>query len=238
MSDLRPSGQLEAVRAVTIDAAGTLLRPYPSVGATYAEVLRKRGVPAEDGEMEARFRRAFTEARSSRTTFIGEERAFWREVVRLSVEGLCPEGELDAVFTELWELYATGEVWKPAEGATEVLSLLRKRGLRLALLSNNDSRVRNVLDDLRLSACFDHLLLSSEVGLEKPDAAFFRKAEQLLEVEAGQALHVGDGLEPDVKGALAAGWRAAWFAPNGKGEEAPPGASVLRSFSELPGLLA
>ena len=238
MSDLRPFRRLEAVRAVTIDAAGTLLRPYPSVGATYAEVLRKHGASADGVEVEKRFRRAFAEVRSNQVSFIGEEQFFWREVVRLSVEGLCPEEELGAVFTELWELYATGEVWKPAEGAAETLGVLRERGLRLALLSNNDSRVRNVLDDLGLSSCFDDLLLSSELGLEKPDAAIFRKAEEVLAVDPSEALHLGDSLKADVEGALFAGWRAAWFSPNGKAQEPPLGVPVLSSFCELQTLLA
>ena len=48
----------------------------------------------------------------------------------------------------------------------------------------------------------------------KPSRHMFDEAVRLLDVPAEQILHVGDNLEKDVYGAVAAGMQSAWFACN------------------------
>ncbi|HVW17325.1 MAG TPA: HAD hydrolase-like protein, partial [Solirubrobacteraceae bacterium] len=54
----------------------------------------------------------------------------------------------------------------------------------------------------------------------------------------GEALMVGDSVDADVEGALAAGLRAALVDRHGAaGAQAPPGVPVVASLEALPGLV-
>jgi HAD superfamily hydrolase (TIGR01549 family) len=112
------------------------------------------------------------------------------------------------LFEELWNLFAKGECWKLAEKAESTLNTLRERGYELAVLSNNDARLRSVLNDLKIDQAFDHLFISSEMGCEKPELEIFRKVEQTMDRKPNEILHLGDSHSRDFLGARKAGWSA------------------------------
>lgn len=68
-----------------------------------------------------------------------------------------------------------------------------------ALVSNADTRMRLVLNDLEVSSLLQPLLLSEEVGIEKPDLEIFRMARNDFSLQgtirADESLHVGDELD-------------------------------------------
>jgi putative hydrolase of the HAD superfamily len=94
------------------------------------------------------------------------------------------------------------------DGVHETLDALRAGGLRLSLASNAEPLLRRKLSDLGLADRFDHLAISGEVGIEKPDPRFFLGALEALGVAAARAVHVGDLFEIDVVGARSAGLEA------------------------------
>lgn len=59
----------------------------------------------------------------------------------------------------------------------------------------------------------DAILDSSVVGFDKPDPRFFRAALDRLHVAASRAVHVGDAVPADVRGAQAAGILAVHYDP-------------------------
>ncbi|KAF8390219.1 hypothetical protein HHK36_024743 [Tetracentron sinense] len=77
--------------------------------------------------------------------------------------------------------------------------------VKLAVVSNFDTRLRKLLKDLNVADLFDTIVISSEVGYEKPDAKIFKAALDGISVEAGKAVHVGDDQEADKVGANAIG---------------------------------
>ncbi len=226
---------MSTVRAITIDAAGTLMRPWPSVGAVYATAVRSRGFDAEAKEVNERFGKVFAETQSAKARFTGDERGFWRMVVGQTVEGLCPEKVHDSLFEELWESFAEAKCWRLADGVAETLRVLRERGHRLAVLSNNDSRLRAILRDLGATELFEHLFISSEIGHEKPAQEIFREAERILGTVPDDMLHLGDSYSRDVDGALAAGWQAVLY--SSEEIELPAGVARIACFPELLDLL-
>ena len=226
---------MSTVRAITIDAAGTLMRPWPSVGAIYADAVRGRGYDAEDDEVDQCFYRVFAETQSAKATFEGDERGFWRMVVGRTVEGLCPEEVHDSLFEELWETFANGKSWRLADRAAETLRTLRERGYRLAVLSNNDSRLRAILNDLGATELFEHLFISSEIGHEKPAQEIFLEAERVLGTVPADMLHLGDNYSRDIDGALASGWQTILY--SSEEIELPAGVARIACFPELFDLL-
>jgi len=134
---------------------------------------------------------------------------------------------------ELFHRFATPEAWEVFPEVPAVLARLRARGLRLAVVSNWDPRLPDLLESLGLARSFDAIVYSSQVGVEKPDPRIFLSALGRLKVEPAAALHVGDGKVEDAEGAAAAGLHALHLDRRrgvGKGGD-------LHDLTPLPGLL-
>jgi FMN phosphatase YigB (HAD superfamily) len=90
-----------------------------------------------------------------------------------------------------------------------------------------------------LEGYFDVWGVSDDVGLEKPDPAFFLQVLRQAEVEPSKTAMVGDRLDYDVRPARAAGMRAVWLlrgeAPDDPTPEQLAEADVsIHGLDELP----
>lgn len=186
------------MKALFVDAAGTLLYPREPVGVTYARAARRRGHPCDPVVVEARFRAAFRARREEPQAEDG--RAFWAPLVAEAVGVDDPE-----LFEELYEWYARPRAWWVDTEALRVLGDLGRAGIRLGILSNWDARLRTLYHRFALDRMFGFLVLSAEHGVEKPDPRIFEIACRVAGVEPHQAVHVGDDLDKDVVGASRAG---------------------------------
>ncbi len=116
-------------------------------------------------------------------------------------------------------------------GASALLRALRSQGLWIGIVSNHVAREQErKLRSLRLRDLVDALIVSGEVGVNKPDPRIFRVALSHAGVPPGSAVMVGDSWEDDVLGARAAGIRAVWFHRGGGPARRAEGVSELRSF--------
>ncbi len=202
------------IAVVTFDAGGTLLAPHPSVGSRYREIALRHGCAHDAAALDRAFRLAF--GRVSKSSLQGDpearERDFWRRIVLATFAEAgppaLPPDRFDAFFEDAWETLAHGGCWRLLPDALVTIQSLRARGYRLGVLSNWDHRLHRILAETGLAPGFDHVLISSEVGAEKPDAGIFRAAERVFRVEPGQCLHVGDSPQHDRDGAEAAGWHS------------------------------
>ena len=79
---------------------------------------------------------------------------------------------------------------------------------------------------------FDELVISSELGWEKPHPEVFREAVKKAACPAESILHVGDSLEADILPVLGQGMRALWVGPSGSREQCPAGAERFESLAE------
>jgi len=91
------------------------------------------------------------------------------------------------------------------DGADTTLRELKDAGVKLAVVSNFDTRLWKLLKDLNVSDMFDAIVVSSEVGYEKPAPEIFKIALDQIGVEATNAVHVGDDETADKAGANAIG---------------------------------
>ncbi|MDL9980796.1 HAD family hydrolase [Microbacterium sp. ASV49] len=132
---------------------------------------------------------------------------------------LAQVGVTDATAaTEAFELHTAleGNAFALYPEAMDVLAALRDRGIRTAVITNGPSGLqRSKLMAVDLAEGFDAVLVSGEVGIQKPDAAIFALAVERLGVSPGEALHIGDNQVADVGGARGAGLTAVWIDRNG-----------------------
>lgn len=233
------SRQRGRLRAVTFDAGGTLFYPHPSVGKIYADAARRHGVAADAAAMEDGFRRAWVACHHDDAVAAAgnvSQRDWWRVLVfqALDTAGVTMT-DREAYFDELYELFARPEVWRLFPDAVGTLTAVRRRGLKVGLLSNWDHRLRPVLEGLGLMPLLDAVTISCEVGVEKPDPRIFHAAWSALGVARGEeVLHVGDSYRDDVLGALAVGMGAVLVERAGKH---PWDGATIRRLGDLTVLL-
>ncbi|XP_028104238.1 haloacid dehalogenase-like hydrolase domain-containing protein 3, partial [Camellia sinensis] len=89
--------------------------------------------------------------------------------------------------------------------AEKVFKTLRNAGVKLAVVSNFDTRLRPVLRALNCDYWCDTVAVSAEVEAEKPNPTIFIKACELLGVKPEDVVHVGDDCRNDIWGARDAG---------------------------------
>ena len=100
---------------------------------------------------------------------------------------------------------ATPDYWRAFDFAPAVLEKLRRKGLRLGVISNWDPSARSTLARQGLADYFEHIVISSEVGCEKPDEGIFRLALEKAGVSASDCLYVGDNYYDDAVGSMKVG---------------------------------
>ena len=125
-------------------------------------------------------------------------------------------------------------------GAWQMLRTL-KRQFTLAVISDTGFASGRAQDRLlekdAARDVFAATIYSMDVGHAKPRAEIFQAAVDVLGIPAGEILHIGDNERTDVRGALAAGFRAIRLdvAREGGPSEAE---FVARNFEELTGYLS
>ena len=95
---------------------------------------------------------------------------------------------------------------KPNSDVIPTLIALRDKGCKLGIVSNGRSvKQWEKLIRLGLHHFFDVVIVSEDVGSEKPQSKIFRVATEKLEVKPKETIYAGDDPETDVLGANNAG---------------------------------
>lgn len=97
----------------------------------------------------------------------------------------------------------------------ETLTALRARGLQLAVVSNSDGTIEQLLTEQALRPFFTCVVDSHVIGHHKPDPRIFQHALRMTDAAPDTTLHVGDLYDSDIVGARAAGVHALLLDPFG-----------------------
>ncbi|HXK58984.1 MAG TPA: HAD-IA family hydrolase [Acidobacteriota bacterium] len=216
----------QQLEAILFDAVGTLIHLKAPVGKIYLERAQRFGFEASDrqiaAKLDASFRTAFRRQgplafpTREAAEIPGLEREWWRSVVlgTFASHGTIPY--FNTFYEDLFEMFGTGEPWRLDQDARAVLSAFKDRTVKIGLVTNYDSRVFNVLDNLGIRSFFDVITISSQVGAAKPDPAIFAAACEALSSTPALTCHIGDDPEEDWEGAKRAGLKAILYDPDGR----------------------
>jgi putative hydrolase of the HAD superfamily len=234
-----------ALRAVLIDALGTLVALAPPGPMLVAALRERHGIELDQAQAERAFAREMAyyrehhhEARDERSLV---------ELRRRCAQVLAGElpGRVVALGEEgLVELLLAALHFSPQPDAERALQALQGSGLKVIAVSNWDCSLPAVLGRIGLGGSLDGVVTSGELGVRKPDPRIFAAALELVGAEASAAVHVGDSIANDVHGALAAGIAAVLLrrpsprAPGaGEAADPPAGVPVIGSLDELPNVI-
>jgi putative hydrolase of the HAD superfamily len=198
------------IRAILFDAAGTLIYLPRGVGWHYREVAARHGLDVEEKRIGEAFVAAFQAATprlATEASPTGDDKAWWRALVRevLAACGQQPaEPVFEGLFEELYAHFAQPGVWALYPEAAGVLEALRGK-YRLGVVSNFDRRLYAVLEDLGVRAYFERIVISSELGVHKPDGRIFAAALAAFGVAPSETVLAGDDPEQDWRAGEAAG---------------------------------
>jgi putative hydrolase of the HAD superfamily len=198
---------------VLLDAMGTLITLRDSVGTTYAAVAADHGIPVDPAALDGAFPRVYRAApplafpAGDPEALEEAERSWWGDRVTEVFQALeAPSLPSRAMVDDLFDRFARPELWRVYPDVPEQLASWRRRGLRLAVVSNFDRRLHGLLSSLGLMDWLEVVIVSSEVGAAKPSPLPFVRALEALDLQPHEAWHVGDQPE-DVEGASRAGVR-------------------------------
>ena len=112
------------------------------------------------------------------------------------------------MFDRLWDHFARAEHWRVYEDVGPTFAELQNRGIVIALGSNFDSRIADVVAGHPTLALIDHCFWSTQLRASKPDLDFFHRIADQLSLDGAQLLMIGDDRVNDLEGARSAGWQA------------------------------
>jgi putative hydrolase of the HAD superfamily len=198
------------LRAVLFDVGETLVHPSPSFPELFSAVVEsaghRRSPDAVIDASRAVFHRFSEAARDVELWTTSPERSarFWKSVYeRMLGELKIPD---DGLLADV--LYAT--FTDPANYAlfddvVPTLDELEAAGLVLAIVSNFEAWLEDLLATLGVRDRFGVRVISGREGVEKPDPRIFELALDRLALDPADAMYVGDNPEFDVAPAVALG---------------------------------
>ena len=121
----------------------------------------------------------------------------------------------------------------PLPGARELLSDLRRNGVRVAVLSNGWSPLQEM--KAKLVGFDGPVLVSETMGVRKPHVEAFRRMEAALGTAARHIAYVGDDPISDVLGAVCAGMQGIWFDAEGRSypQDMVPASARVSALAEV-----
>ena len=105
--------------------------------------------------------------------------------------------------------------------AIDVLTYLKNKYL-LHLITNGFAEVQWIkLEQSGLRPFFEHIIISEEVGTQKPDEAIFRIAMNKANTQPSECIMIGDNYNTDIIGAKRAGMDQVHFNPSNNQKREP-----------------
>jgi putative hydrolase of the HAD superfamily len=184
-------------KGVMIDYGDTLAYTDGEANDKYLQevalLIRKHGCSCDPDDVKSAFSALYRKSSMGEMKDLDE---FWS--ILLKNLGASQEKTLINGLNEVCRKYYLPAV-RLYDGVFSVLSMLEKKYL-LVLVSNCGVGTREVLEYIGLAKFFEHMILSYEVGVRKPDRRIYVEALRRIGLNADQCIFVADEIS-DLEGA-------------------------------------
>ena len=213
---------MRSPQVIYVDAVGTLFGVRGSVGEQYAKIATDFNVRLDPRLINRAFYEVFQTApriafpNLPQSDIPKAEYEWWRSLAEETFSqtfDLAKFLDFEGFFKSLYAYFATSEPWFIYEDTRLALDAWQQQGITLGVLSNFDSRIYAVMENLGLKDYFSSVTISTETGAAKPDPLIFEVAlaKHQIEKSPDLAWHIGDSFGEDYMGASAAGISAFWL---------------------------
>ena len=207
-------------KVIFFDAMGTLFDLNTSVGEIYQKFALKYGVKVDLKTLNTAFGISFKSAPplafeiAELDIIKQQEFDWWKNVVEITFSQISLLGnfsDFNSFFQEIYTYFGTKEPWYVFSDVIPTLEKCQNRGIQLGIISNFDTRLNQVLNQLSLADYFETITISSVAGFAKPDQNVFNLALKKHNFTEQQALHIGDSIIEDYQGAKNTGINSFWL---------------------------
>lgn len=207
---------LSRFKVVTFDVTDTLMKFSNPPAVQYIETAKTFGITTvNEAKLSTAFRKNFKRLAKEYPNFGYNSPINWHEWWRLLVvqtlndasSTKLDEALVSNVACTLIDQYETPLCWTKFNKADELIASVKDAGKCVGIISNFDLRLRQLMKNMNFKN-IDFVVTSYEAGVMKPNRAIFDRAlcECGTFVLPNEALHIGNEIELDCKGALDAGW--------------------------------
>ncbi|BAQ60841.1 hypothetical protein GM3708_1247 [Geminocystis sp. NIES-3708] len=213
-------------KVIFLDAVGTIFGVKNSVGDIYTQLAKKYGVNREAQIINDCFYEAFKNSPSLAFDIKNKEEIkrlefqWWQKVTYNTFnrdDAIKDFTNFEDFFIELYNYFKTSQPWFIYDDVIPSLNRWQKQGIELGIISNFDTRIYDVLDNLNLKKYFETITISSLTGVAKPDEKIFLTALAKHNCQAENAWYIGDSVKEDYWGAKFIGMKSFWLNRKMKG---------------------
>lgn len=207
-------------KVIFLDAVGTIFGVKNSVGDIYTQLAKKYGVNQKAEIINHCFYKAFKNSPSLAFDIENQEEIkrlefqWWRKVTYNTFnqdDAIKDFTDFEGFFIELYNYFKTSQPWFIYDDVIPNLNRWQKQGIELGIISNFDTRIYDVLDNLNLKQYFQTITISSLTGVAKPDEKIFLTALAKHHCQSENAWYIGDSVKEDYWGAKSIGMKSFWL---------------------------
>jgi putative hydrolase of the HAD superfamily len=199
------------------DLVGTVLHIRGDVPTIYREEGLRLGIDYSPETLQERFPKALAQwlgPRPDLSTHSQDQRWRWKQIVSACFLESSNQVK-EELFESLWERFCQPESWIVDDDWNALATQLREKDIGIAIASNFDERIHRLVGRIdRLARSVDRVFCSTDLGWCKPSPHFFESIERQLGLPGKYLCLVGDSLQEDYQGAIAAGWQARLLDPH------------------------
>ena len=199
---------LTEYKAIFFDAGDTLVT-IPAAHEIMQAYLDKRSYPRQVEQLESLLAEAITHFYYNKKDYTNEiitpetDRSFWMNIYqfvfrRMEAGEVWTDEEILHCCHELYDVFVSPDYYSLFSDVKSSLKQLQDMGFRLGLISNFAPTLEDICVKQGIRHCFDPFIVSTVVGLEKPNPAIFTLALERAGLEAKDVLYIGDHVTNDI----------------------------------------
>lgn len=166
----------------------------------------------------------------------GGEVGWWRELIQHYLDFFAIDYKkvaFDPLFDLIYTKFEDISIWQYDPGIEYLHKTMSDNNCDIGMISNWDSRLKKLLFSLGLNEYFKFIIISAEVGFEKPSPVIFNEAKRLTQMATG-LIYAGDKPELDYYPPQSLGWEAYLVGnPPMKIKDSLPQEKIVKNLTEL-----
>ena len=180
----------------------------------FQEVLQAHGINRSIEEIKLAYHLADKYFMREHPGLLGKDRKYYAEQYQAKLNSYL--GIIGMFDKDIRNIQTKTTVsWRAFPDTIRTLQELKRMGIGVGLISNWNDTARQVLQENNIFPLLDHVVISSELQIEKPDRRIFEHAIELAGISPERSLYIGDNYYDDVVGSRKVGMDSILINPFG-----------------------